>query len=202
MPSMIAASSRPATSRSSLLGAAAAAAGAGEAAMGVFMAGQQIATGKYLSYTRGEEEAADAAGAKFLSGAGISGRGSVEFFHKLLNQETRAGFRASDEVAFWSTHPLTNDRIQFLQDTYEKTRLEPGPTIPRWRNASSGCRPSFMAIWPNRRTPIASTRPITTACPRIMPAPMPITRMAFWTKPQPKPTRCWPAPPTIPIFWN
>jgi predicted Zn-dependent protease len=99
MPSMIAASSRPATSRSSLLlGAAAAAAGAGEAAMGVFMAGQQIATGKYLSYTRSEEEAADAAGAKFLSGAGISGRGSVEFFHKLLNQETRAGFRASDEA--------------------------------------------------------------------------------------------------------
>lgn len=113
-----------------LLGAAAAAAGAGEAAMGVFMAGQQIATGQYLSYTRGEEEAADAAGAKFLSGAGISGRGSVEFFHKLLNQETRAGFRATDEAAFWSTHPLTNDRIQFLQDTYEKDPAWTKPNDP------------------------------------------------------------------------
>jgi predicted Zn-dependent protease len=48
--------------------------------MGVFMAGQQAAMGKFLAYTRGEEEAADAAGASFLSKAGMSGRGSLEFF--------------------------------------------------------------------------------------------------------------------------
>ena len=113
-----------------LLAGAAAAAGAGEAAMGVFMAGQQAAMGSYLAYTRGEEEAADAAGAKFLSTAGISGRGSVEFFHKLLNLENRYGMTRADQDAFWSTHPMTDDRIAFLQDTYEKDPAWKRPNDP------------------------------------------------------------------------
>jgi len=113
-----------------ILGAAAAAAGAGAAGMGVFMAGQQAAMGKFLAYTRGEEEAADAAGAQFLSGAGISGRGSVEFFHKLLNMENRYGMTRSDEAAFYSTHPMTNDRISYLQDVYQKDPAWNRPNDP------------------------------------------------------------------------
>ncbi len=103
-----------------LLAGAAVAAGGGEAAMGVLMAGQQAALGKYIAYTRGQEEQADAAGAKFLSAAGISGRGSVEFFHKLLNLENRYGVTRTDDDAFYTDHPMTDDRIAFLQDTYEK----------------------------------------------------------------------------------
>jgi predicted Zn-dependent protease len=103
-----------------LLGAAAAAAGGGEAAMGVIMAGQQAAMGKYLAYSRSQEASADAAGASYLSAAGISGRGSVEFFKKLQNLEFRYGYRPKDGDEFYSSHPLTGDRIQTLQDTYEK----------------------------------------------------------------------------------
>lgn len=103
-----------------LLGAAAAAAGAGDAAMGVVMAGQQAALGSVLAYSRGQEESADAAGAKYLSKAGITGRGSIEFFHKLLNMEYRYGYTRNAETEFYSTHPLTDDRIATLQDTYEK----------------------------------------------------------------------------------
>nr|WP_320076670.1 M48 family metalloprotease [Novosphingobium ovatum] len=103
-----------------LLGAAAAAAGGAEAAMGIFMAGQQAAMGQFLAYTRGEEQAADSAGARFLSTAGISGKGSVEFFHKLLVLENRHGFTRSDDVAFYSTHPMTDDRIAYLTDVYQK----------------------------------------------------------------------------------
>ena len=44
-----------------------AAAGGGDAAMGVLMAGQQAAMGKYLAYSRVQESAADAAGAQFLA---------------------------------------------------------------------------------------------------------------------------------------
>jgi len=102
-----------------LLGAAAAAAGGGEAALGVMMAGQQAAMGKFLAYTRSQEASADAAGAQYLSKAGISGRGSVNFFKKLENLELRHGYRAKDEDQFYSTHPLTGDRIATLQDTYE-----------------------------------------------------------------------------------
>lgn len=103
-----------------LLGAAAAAAGGGEAAMGVIMAGQQAAMGKFLAYTRSQEASADAAGAQYLSTAGISGRGSVEFFKKLQNLEYRYGYSQKDQDEFYSTHPLTGDRIATLQDTYEK----------------------------------------------------------------------------------
>lgn len=103
-----------------LLGAAAAAAGGAEAAMGVVMAGQQAAMGSYLAYTRSQEASADAAGAQYLSAAGISGRGSLDFFKKLQNMEFRYGYRPQDGDQFYSSHPLTGDRIATLQDTYEK----------------------------------------------------------------------------------
>ena len=103
-----------------LLGAAAAAAGGGEAAMGVIMAGQQAALGKYLAFSRSQEASADAAGMQYLSKAGISGRGSIGFFKKLANMEYRYGYTATEDSAFYSTHPVTGDRIATLQDSYEK----------------------------------------------------------------------------------
>src|SRR3546814_13359216 len=72
-----------------LLGAAAIAAGAGEAGMGVMMAGQQAALGKFLAFSRVQESTADAAGAQYLSKAGLSGRGSRAFLQKLQNPEFR-----------------------------------------------------------------------------------------------------------------
>ena len=44
----------------------------------------------------------------------------MEFFHKLLNLENRYGVTRSSDDAFYTDHPLTDDRIAFLQDTYEK----------------------------------------------------------------------------------
>jgi predicted Zn-dependent protease len=125
---------RPATNNSILsllLGAAAAAAGGGEAALGVIMAGQQAAMGKYLAYNRSQEASADAAGAQYLSTAGISGRGSVEFFKKLQNLEFRYGYRPQSGDEFYSTHPLTGDRIQTLQDVYEKDPAWTRPDDPK-----------------------------------------------------------------------
>ena len=101
-----------------ILGGLAAAAGAGEAAIGVLMAGQQAALGKYLAFSRAQEATADAAGAQFLSKAGISGRGSLNFFKKLQNMEMRYGFKRTADSEFYSSHPMTSDRIQTLQDTY------------------------------------------------------------------------------------
>lgn len=103
-----------------LLGVAAAAAGGGEAAMGVMMAGQQAALGKYLAFTRSQEASADAAGAQYLSTAGITGKGSVAFFKKLENMEYRYGYSPRQQDEFWSTHPLTSDRIATLEDTYQR----------------------------------------------------------------------------------
>ncbi len=112
-----------------LLGAAAAAAGAGDAAMGIFMAGQQAALGKYLAYSRTQESSADAAGMQFLSKAGISGRGSLEFFKKLQNMEYRYGYTRTADSEFYSTHPMSGDRIATLQQDYQED--------PAWNNPSA-----------------------------------------------------------------
>jgi predicted Zn-dependent protease len=124
-----------------LLGAAAAAAGAGDAAIGVLMAGQQAAMGKYLAFSRSQEATADAAGASFLSKAGISGKGSISFFKKLENMEFRYGFTRNADAEFYSTHPMTGDRITTLQDTYEKDPAWNKPNDPaleaRFRRAKA-----------------------------------------------------------------
>ncbi len=113
-----------------LLGAAAAAAGAPEAGMGIFMAGEQAAMGKYLAFSRAQEATADAASVKFLAGAGISGRGSVSFFKKLQNMEYRAGFRRTADAEFYSTHPMTADRLTTLQDSFEQDAAWNRPENP------------------------------------------------------------------------
>ena len=110
----------PATAISllSLLGAAAAvAAGAGEAGMAILGMGTQAATGKFLSFTRDQESRADQAGARYLGLAGLSGKGSIDFFKKLQNQEFRLAIAQNNEYA--RTHPLSGTRISNLQAVYE-----------------------------------------------------------------------------------
>jgi predicted Zn-dependent protease len=114
-----------------LLGVAAAVAGAGEAAMGAMALGQQVAYRSLLSYSRGQEATADAAGVSFLSKAGISGRGSLEFFGKLQNLEFRYGYPHDEEAAFASTHPMSSDRIATLREDYQKDPAWNKPTDPR-----------------------------------------------------------------------
>ncbi len=101
-----------------LLGVGAAVAGAGDAAMGVMMAGQRAAVGRFLAFSRVQESAADAAGAEYLSKAGISGKGSLAFFGKLTNQAMRYGYDQSDETGFNQTHPLSAERITRLREDY------------------------------------------------------------------------------------
>lgn len=115
---------------SMLLAGLAAAAGAGDAAIGVAMAGQRAALGKYLAFSRIQESAADAAGVEYLSKAGISGRGSLSFFKKLQSMEFRYGVRHDEESAFVTTHPLSGERISRLSDAYAKDPAWEKPDDP------------------------------------------------------------------------
>ena len=103
-----------------LLGVGAALAGAGEGAMGIIAAGQQAAMGSFLSFNRDQEAATDLAGARYLSGAGITGKGMIKFFERLRGNEIRAGYSQADEAAYARTHPLSGDRIQVLRGLLEK----------------------------------------------------------------------------------
>ena len=113
-----------------LLGVGAALAGAGEGAMGIIAAGQQAAMGSFLSFNRDQEAATDLAGARYLSGAGITGKGMIKFFERLRGNEIRAGYSQADEAAYARTHPLSGDRIQVLRGLLEKDPAWDAPPDP------------------------------------------------------------------------
>ncbi len=87
-----------------------------DAGMGILAAGQQVAMGNLFAFTRTQEASADQAAVKFLHGAGVSGKGLIDFFGKLENQEYRIGVYAKD--SYDRTHPLSSERIQALEQNF------------------------------------------------------------------------------------
>jgi predicted Zn-dependent protease len=104
-----------------LIGAAAVAAGAGEAGMAAMMAGQSAAEGKFLAFSRAIEGSADAAAVRHLADARYSGKGMVSFFEKLKREEYRLtpSFTKIDEFAV--DHPMTEDRLLALRTDLQKS---------------------------------------------------------------------------------
>jgi len=114
----------------SLVGAAALiAVGAGEAGLAVLGLGTAAAQGKFLNFTRDQESRADQAGALYLGKAGLSGRGSIAFFQKLLGQEFRLAIKQENEYA--RTHPLSGTRIANLENVYVNDPAWNRPPDPR-----------------------------------------------------------------------
>jgi predicted Zn-dependent protease len=112
-----------------VLGALAVAAGApGDAAMGIMAAGQQAAMSNFLSFTRSQESSADQAAVKYLHSAGVSGKGMLDFFGKLRNQEYRLAIYATD--SYDRTHPLSSERVQALRQVFEKDAAWSRPPDP------------------------------------------------------------------------
>jgi predicted Zn-dependent protease len=114
-----------------ILAAAAIAAGAGEAGTAILAAGQQAALGKYLAFSRAQESTADASSARYLSAAGITGKGSISFFKKLQNYEFRLGIPQTD--SYDRTHPLSGERVQILQDTLSADKAWNNQANPKWQ---------------------------------------------------------------------
>lgn len=116
---------------STLAGIAAMLAGAGEAGMGVMALGQQAAMSNFLSFSRDQEASADAASVHFLSGAGITGRGSLEFFRKLQSYEFRRGISQNSDQEYGRTHPLSGNRISALRGDFERDAAWDTPPDPQ-----------------------------------------------------------------------
>ena len=99
-----------------------------DAGMGILAAGQQVAMGSLFSFTRTQEASADQAAVKYLHGAGISGKGLIDFFGKLENQEYRIGVYAKD--SYDRTHPLSSERIQALEQNFRADAAWSKPVDP------------------------------------------------------------------------
>jgi predicted Zn-dependent protease len=111
-----------------VLGALAIAAGAADVGQGIMMAGQQAAMGTFLAFTRAQEATADAFAVKTLHTAGISGKGMLDFFAKLQNQEYRLAIYSKD--SYDSTHPLSSERIQALGQNFRTDAAWNTPVDP------------------------------------------------------------------------
>jgi predicted Zn-dependent protease len=68
----------------------------------------------FAKFSREDEAEADEEGFRYLVKAGISPQGMVSFFRKLLEMEQQSG--GSSAPAWFSDHPLTEDRIADVQN--------------------------------------------------------------------------------------
>jgi predicted Zn-dependent protease len=98
----------------------------------IITGGQTYAQNNLMRFSRGQEQAADQAGVGFLERSGISAAGLAQFFHVLENQNVLAVSRMSP---YLQTHPLTRDRIQFVENQVaaEGGRFPESP--PAWESA-------------------------------------------------------------------
>jgi len=112
---------------SMLLGAAAMAAGAGDAGAAIMTSGGEFATRSFLSYSRTQEASADQAGLGFLTDAGMSGRGLISFFEYLGDQEAML---TTNKDPYVRSHPLTQQRVNSLRNNAEKSPYWRRPTNP------------------------------------------------------------------------
>ncbi len=107
-----------------VLGAAAAAVSKKpEAAAAVITGGQNSVTRNFLSYTRANEQSADQSALNSLDKLGISGSGLLKMF-ELLKMNERKQFGSPNP--YMMTHPLTNDRIEFVRDHVDKSKIPSG----------------------------------------------------------------------------
>ncbi len=73
-----------------------------------------------LKHSRDDEREADAQGLRFLSNAKVDGSGMISFFKKLHDTEEAvmggAGKTVNHSLQFLSTHPLSSERVQRLEE--------------------------------------------------------------------------------------
>ncbi|MGE3771027.1 MAG: M48 family metalloprotease [Bdellovibrionales bacterium] len=114
-----------------ILGVAAGIAGGNaEAGTAIIGGGQDLALRGFLAHSRVQESSADAAGMSFLDSARLPSSGLLQFMEKLKDQELLPTDR---QVEYVRTHPLTQDRIDALQNhvagsPYSKNAVPPGWT--------------------------------------------------------------------------
>jgi predicted Zn-dependent protease len=112
-----------------VLGAAAAVAGAPALGTAIITGGQTLAQGDFLSFTRSQEQSADQAALTYLERAAIPADGLAEFFRILDQQNLLSASRVSP---FLQSHPLTRDRITFVDDRVRRAHEggDGGPKLP------------------------------------------------------------------------
>ncbi|MGB1006119.1 MAG: M48 family metalloprotease, partial [Thalassobaculaceae bacterium] len=112
---------------SMILGAAAVAAGQGDAGAALLHGGRASATGAFLAFSRGQEAAADQTALALLAKTGQSPRGLYDFMALLAGQEALLD---TNRDAYGRTHPFSRDRLAVIERALTPARARaPAPRL-------------------------------------------------------------------------
>lgn len=136
-----------------VLGAATAAAGAPGLGTAIISGGQSYAQGGLMRFSQGQEQAADQAAVTYLSRIGVSPDGLAEFFRILENQNVLAVSRTNP---YLRTHPLTRDRILFIES--QAARRSESSLPPGWADAHARMVVKLRAFIREPRDTLAAFR--------------------------------------------
>ena len=100
-----------------------------EAAAAVSMGGQSMAMRQFLSHTRIQESSADQSAVKYLQSIHVPLTGMLSFMQKLESQEL---LPSSQQSKYIRTHPLTQDRISFLEHAVETMKVSDSQVPAIW----------------------------------------------------------------------
>ena len=130
-----------------ILGLAAAIGTGGKGAGAAMTAGSTFAQRSFLKHSRVQESSADQSGVRYLKDAHLPMEGFLSFMEKLSSQELLPESQQSEYVR---THPLTRDRIDFLQTTLDQQRIK-GQVPPEWVEKNKRIRAKlFGYLFPER----------------------------------------------------
>ncbi|WP_299982805.1 M48 family metalloprotease [uncultured Ruegeria sp.] len=135
-----------------LLALAAAAAGGGEAAVGIAAGTQASALRSFLGHTRAEEASADRSAASYLRWAGISPRGMVDLHRKFAGQELLSEFR---QDPYMRSHPTSRERLRAAESFLDQfgDKAKKNPNADYWFARVKGKLSAFLRspTWTLRR---------------------------------------------------
>ncbi len=133
----------------SLLGlAGAAASGSSDAAAAVLSGAGTYGTRVILRHNRMAETAADQAGVRFLEDSHLPITGFLSFMEKLKNQELLPESQQSEYV---QTHPLTQDRVNFLENMVAQAKGSDAHVPPAWVEMHARLKAKLMGyLFPDR----------------------------------------------------
>ena len=127
-----------------LLGIGAAiATGQGALAPAIIAGGQDIILRNVLTYTRGQEQAADQAAVQLLKATEQSPEGLLEFMRLLGGQEA---LYASNQDPYLRTHPLAIERVTFLERAVAESPYTGKPTPPELQERHDRLRAKLIGF--------------------------------------------------------
>lgn len=97
------------------------------AAAAVGSGGTHLATQNLLTFSRAQEQAADQAAVRYLDAVGLSSKGMLSFLEMLQGQELLVSVNQDPYIR---THPLTRDRVVFVENHVKKSKFSDRPVPP------------------------------------------------------------------------